>query len=60
MFGYCAQTLQGADILATYDGEHQYQVFIPDILEDNFANVEWRVALDTVVVPIQSCFAMRD
>lgn len=30
IFGYFPQTLQGADILAHSDKEHQYQVFMPD------------------------------
>lgn len=29
IFGFFPQTLQGADILATGDKEHQYQVFMP-------------------------------
>jgi hypothetical protein len=41
VFGYYPQILQGADILATFDEEHQYQVFVPDILDDTFANIDW-------------------
>ena len=29
IFGFFPQTLQGADILAHSDKEHQYQVFMP-------------------------------
>jgi len=33
IFGYFPQTLQGADILATSDHDHQYQVFMPDFFD---------------------------
>lgn len=33
IFGYFPQTLQGADILATSDKDHKYQVFMPDFFD---------------------------
>lgn len=33
IFGYFPQTIQGADILATSDHDHQYQVFMPDFFD---------------------------
>jgi len=33
IFGYFPQSLQGADILATADKDHQYQVFMPDFFD---------------------------
>ncbi|GAM83312.1 hypothetical protein ANO11243_012990 [Dothideomycetidae sp. 11243] len=33
IFGYFPQTLQGADIIASGDKEHKYQVFMPDFFE---------------------------
>ena len=41
IFGYYPQTLQGADILAHSDQEHQYQVFIPDWFGDKPADLNW-------------------
>ncbi|KAI9809089.1 MAG: hypothetical protein M1825_002378 [Sarcosagium campestre] len=41
IFGYFPQTLQGADILAHSDKDHQYQVFIPDFLEGRPADISW-------------------
>ncbi|KAH9212262.1 hypothetical protein DL95DRAFT_368644 [Leptodontidium sp. 2 PMI_412] len=41
IFGYYEQTLQGADILATADPEHAYQVFMPDFFEGNPADLAW-------------------
>jgi hypothetical protein len=41
VFSYWPQTLQGSDILATHDTEHKYQVFMPDILEGEIAEVSW-------------------
>lgn len=41
IFGYFPQTLQGADILAHSDKEHQYQVFIPDFFEGSPADISW-------------------
>jgi hypothetical protein len=41
IFSYWPQTLQGSDILASHDGEHKYQVFMPDILEGAVAEVPW-------------------
>jgi len=40
IFGYKPQTLQGADILAHSDSEHQYRVFMPDFLQDNHFPME--------------------
>ncbi|KAI9841811.1 MAG: hypothetical protein M1837_000356 [Sclerophora amabilis] len=41
IFGFFPQTLQGADILAHSDKEHQYQVFIPDFFEGKPADISW-------------------
>ncbi|OCT45453.1 putative AIM2 family protein C30D10.14 [Cladophialophora carrionii] len=41
IFGYFPQTLQGADILAHADKEHQYQVFMPDFFEGKPADISW-------------------
>lgn len=41
IFGYFPQTLQGADILAHADKEHQYQVFMPDWFEGEPADITW-------------------
>jgi hypothetical protein len=41
IFGFFPQTLQGADILAHADGDHQYQVFMPDFFEGNPADISW-------------------
>lgn len=41
IFGFFPQTLQGADILAHADQEHQYQVFIPDFFEGKPADISW-------------------
>ncbi|KAF4637390.1 hypothetical protein G7Y89_g689 [Cudoniella acicularis] len=41
IFGYFPQTLQGADILATSDKDHPYQVFIPDFFEGEPADIAW-------------------
>ena len=38
IFGFFPQTLQGADILAHSDKEHQYQVFMPGKFEVPLAN----------------------
>jgi hypothetical protein len=35
IFGFFSQSIQGADILATGDKDHQYQVFIPDFFDGN-------------------------
>lgn len=41
LFGYCPQTYQGADILAT-QGSEQYLVFVPDFIgPDRTAQQEW-------------------
>ncbi|KAF4621529.1 hypothetical protein G7Y89_g14546 [Cudoniella acicularis] len=42
IFGYFPQSLQGADILATAGKEHNYQVFMPDWLEGNPADISWQ------------------
>ncbi|GAB7352609.1 hypothetical protein MBLNU459_g2987t1 [Dothideomycetes sp. NU459] len=41
IFGFFPQTLQGADILAHADKEHQYQVFMPDFFEGKPVPIEW-------------------
>lgn len=41
IFGFCDQTLQGADILAHSDKEHQYQVFVPDFFFGKPADQSW-------------------
>ncbi|KAF1348768.1 Alpha/Beta hydrolase protein [Delphinella strobiligena] len=41
IFGFFPQTLQGADILAHADKDHQYQVFIPDFFEGKPVPIEW-------------------
>lgn len=38
IFGYSPQLIQGADILARGDTRQQYTVFVPDILEGNWAD----------------------
>lgn len=41
LFGYCPQTFQGADMLATQGSEH-YLVFVPDFVgSDKTARHEW-------------------
>jgi hypothetical protein len=41
IFGFFPQTLQGADILAHSDEEHQFQVFMPDWFEGSPADISW-------------------
>jgi hypothetical protein len=41
IFGFFPQTLQGADILAHSDKEHQYQVFMPDFFDGKPADISW-------------------
>lgn len=41
IFGFFDQTLQGADILAHSDKEHQYQVYMPDFFEGEPADISW-------------------
>ena len=41
IFGFFPQTLQGADILAHADKEHQYQVFMPDFFHGKPADISW-------------------
>jgi len=41
IFGFFPQTIQGADILAHADKEHQYQVFMPDFFEGEPADISW-------------------
>jgi len=41
IFGYRPQTLQGADILATADAHHKYQVFVPDFFDGNPCDPSW-------------------
>lgn len=40
IFGYFPQTIQGADILAHSDKEHQYQVFMPDFFKDEPLSID--------------------
>jgi len=44
IFGFFDQTLQGADIIAHSDNEHQYQVFMPDFFDGSPADVSSVVA----------------
>ncbi|KAG0650081.1 putative aim2 family [Hyphodiscus hymeniophilus] len=44
-FGFFSQTIQGADILATSDKEHQYQVFMPDFFEGVPCDIAWHPPL---------------
>jgi len=41
IFGYFDQTIQGADILATSDENHNYKVFMPDWFKGNPCPIEW-------------------
>lgn len=41
IFGFFPQTIQGADILAHSDKEHQYQVYMPDFFEGEPADLAW-------------------
>lgn len=41
IFGFWPQTIQGADILAHSDHEKKYQVFMPDFLEGQPADITW-------------------
>jgi len=41
IFGFFPQTIQGADILAHADKEHQYRVFMPDFFEGEPADISW-------------------
>jgi len=41
IFGFFPQTIQGADILAHADKEHQYQVFMPDFFDGKPVPIEW-------------------
>jgi len=41
IFGFFSQTLQGADILAHADKEHQYQVVMPDFFHGHPADISW-------------------
>ncbi|TAQ86171.1 hypothetical protein B7494_g5502 [Chlorociboria aeruginascens] len=40
-FGYFPQTIQGADILASSDKDHTYQVFMPDFFEGHPCDIAW-------------------
>lgn len=40
IFGFFDQTIQGADLLATADGQ-KYRVFIPDFFEGSPADISW-------------------
>ena len=39
IFGYQDQILQGADILAHSDKEHQYQVYMPDFFDEDYISL---------------------
>jgi dienelactone hydrolase len=39
IFGYKDQILQGADILAHSDKEHQYQVYMPDFFDEDYISL---------------------
>jgi dienelactone hydrolase len=41
IFGFCPQTLQGADILAFSDKEKPYRVFVPDFFQGKAADISW-------------------
>jgi len=41
IFGFFPQTLQGADILATSDKDHQYKVFVPDFFDGKPCDIAW-------------------
>jgi len=41
IFGYFDQTVQGADILAYADKDHQYLVFVPDFFDGKPADIAW-------------------
>jgi len=41
IFGFFPQTLQGADIIASGDSEHHYQVFMPDFFDGSPADISW-------------------
>ncbi|RDW63359.1 dienelactone hydrolase [Coleophoma cylindrospora] len=41
IWGLSSQVIQGADILATSDKDHSYQVFIPDFFEGEPCNKAW-------------------
>ncbi|KAK3673128.1 hypothetical protein LTR78_006968 [Recurvomyces mirabilis] len=41
IFGFFPQTLQGADILAHSDQDHQYQCFMPDFFDGKPVPIEW-------------------
>lgn len=41
IFGFFPQTIQGADILAHSDKDHQYQIFMPDWFDGNAADISW-------------------
>jgi hypothetical protein len=43
IWGYSPQVIQGADILATSDKDHQYQVFMPDFFDGEPCNRAWYV-----------------
>lgn len=41
IFGFFPQTVQGADILATSDKHHKYQIFMPDFFDGKPADISW-------------------
>lgn len=43
IWGFSSQVIQGADILATADKDHQYQVFMPDFFDGEPCNPAWYV-----------------
>jgi hypothetical protein len=61
IFGYFPQTLQGADILATSDKDHSYQVFMPDFFEGEAASISWYPPVtDEQKTQLYSWFSTRD
>jgi hypothetical protein len=41
VFGFSPHTILGANILATSDEQHSYQVFVPDFIEGKPADIFW-------------------
>ncbi|KIW86565.1 hypothetical protein Z517_01963 [Fonsecaea pedrosoi CBS 271.37] len=41
IFGFFPQTLQGADLIAYADKDHQYQVYMPDFFDGEPADISW-------------------
>lgn len=43
IFGFFPQTIEGADILAYSDPDHEYQVFMPDFFHGEPADIAWYI-----------------